>query len=170
MFGRTKETFVRVTKVILLVCGLFWLLSYSPSGNTSVLYRLGVAIEPVTRFFGMPWQLFLSYIASAVGKEGAIGVISALYNGGSLGTAFVDSMNGAARAANFNEMMLANVTKPEALAFIFAMTFNMPCVVALAATYQETHSAKWTARIVLYYTVMSLILAFIAYHIGLLIW
>ena len=79
-------------------------------------------------------------------------------------------MNGAARAANFNEMMLANVTKPEALAFIFAMTFNMPCVVALAATYQETHSAKWTARIVLYYTVMSLILAFIAYHIGLLIW
>ncbi len=170
VFGRTKETFVRVTKVILLVCGLFWLLSYSPSGNTSVLYRIGVAIEPVTRFFGMPWQLFLSYIASAVGKEGAIGVISALYNGGSLGTAFVDSMNGAARAANFNEMMLANVTKPEALAFIFAMTFNMPCVVALAATYQETHSAKWTARIVLYYTVMSLILAFIAYHIGLLIW
>ena len=170
VFGRTKETFVRVTKVILLVCGLFWLLSYSPSGNTSVLYRIGVAIEPVTRFFGMPWQLFLSYIASAVGKEGAIGVISALYNGGSLGTAFVDSMNGAARAANFNEMMLANVTKPEALAFIFAMTFNMPCVVALAATYQETHSAKWTARIVIYYTVMSLILAFIAYHIGLLIW
>ena len=50
------------------------------------------------------------------------------------------------------------------------MTFNMPCVVALAATFQETHSAKWTARIVLYYTVVSLILAFIAYHIGLLIW
>ncbi|MCR4755214.1 MAG: ferrous iron transport protein B [Lachnospiraceae bacterium] len=170
VFGRTKETFVRVTKVILLVCGVFWLLSYSPSGEGGVLYKIGVAIEPVTRFFGMPWQLFLSYVASAVGKEGAIGVISALYNGGSFGEAFTTSMNGAAKAANFNEMMLANVTRPEALAFIFAMTFNMPCVVALAATYQETHSAKWTARIVLYYTAVSLILAFIAYHIGLLIW
>jgi ferrous iron transport protein B len=170
VFGRTKETFVRVTKVILLVCGVFWLLSYSPSGEGGVLYKIGVAIEPVTRFFGMPWQLFLSYVASAVGKEGAIGVISALYNGGSFGEAFTASMNGAAKAANFNEMMLANVTRPEALAFIFAMTFNMPCVVALAATYQETHSAKWTARIVLYYTAVSLILAFIAYHIGLLIW
>jgi ferrous iron transport protein B len=170
VFGRTKETFVRVTKVILLVCGVFWLLSYSPSGEGGVLYKIGVAIEPVTRFFGMPWQLFLSYVASAVGKEGAIGVISALYNGGSFGAAFTASMNGAAKAANFNEMMLANVTRPEALAFIFAMTFNMPCVVALAATYQETHSAKWTARIVLYYTAVSLILAFIAYHIGLLIW
>nr|WP_026527740.1 FeoB small GTPase domain-containing protein [Butyrivibrio sp. VCD2006] len=48
--------------------------------------------------------------------------------------------------------------------------FNMPCVVALAATYQETHSAKWTGRIVLYYTAVSLLLAFIAYHIGMLIW
>lgn len=170
VFARTKETFIRVTKVILLVCGVFWLLSYSPSGEGGVLYKIGVAIEPVTRFFGMPWQLFLSYVASAVGKEGAIGVISALYNGGSFGEAFTASMNGAAKAANFNEMMLANVTRPEALAFIFAMTFNMPCVVALAATYQETHSAKWTARIVLYYTVVSLILAFIAYHIGMLIW
>ncbi|MCR5475052.1 MAG: ferrous iron transport protein B [Lachnospiraceae bacterium] len=170
VFGRTKETFVRVTKVILLVCGVFWLLSYSPSGSGGILYNIGLVIDPVTRFFGMPWQLFLSYVASAVGKEGAIGVISALYSGGSFGAAFTESMNGAAVAANFNEMMLANVTKPEALAFIFAMTFNMPCVVALAATYQETHSAKWTARIVLYYTAVSLILAFIAYHVGLLIW
>ncbi len=170
VMGRTKETFFRVTKVILLVCGIFWLLSYSPNGNDGVLVKIGLAIEPVTKVFGMPWQLFLSYVASAVGKEGAIGVISALYNGGSFGNAFTEAMNGAGAAANLNEILLSNVTKPEALAFIFAMTFNMPCVVALAATYQETHSAKWTAKIVAYYTVVSLILAFIAYHIGMLIW
>ena len=170
VLGRTKETFVRVTKVILLVCGIFWLLSYSPSGNGGILYSIGVAIEPVTKFFGLPWQLFLSYIASAVGKEGAVGVISALYSGGSYGTAFTQAMSGGADTSNLSSLLLANVTKPEALAFIFAMTFNMPCVVALAATFQETHSAKWTARIVIYYTVVSLILAFIAYHIGMLIW
>ncbi len=176
VFGRTKETFIRVTKVVLLVCGVFWLLSYSPSGTGGILYTIGVAIEPVTKFFGMPWQLFLSYIASAVGKEGAIGVISALYSGGSYSTAFTQAMSGAGSTANMangvtlSSILLANVTKPEALAFIFAMTFNMPCVVALAATYQETHSAKWTGRIVLYYTAVSLLLAFIAYHVGMLIW
>jgi ferrous iron transport protein B len=171
VLGRTKETFVRVTKVILLVCGIFWLLSYSPEGgNGGILYTIGVAIEPVTKIFGLPWQLFLSYVASAVGKEGAIGVISALYNGSSYSAGFMNAMNGAGRAANLSELLLANVTKPEALAFIFAMTFNMPCVVALAATYQETHSAKWTAKIVLYYTAVSLILACLAYHIGMLIW
>jgi ferrous iron transport protein B len=170
VFGRTKETFFRVTKVVLLVCGIFWLLSYSPSGQGGVLQTIGTAIEPVTKIVGMPWQLFLSYIASGVGKEGSIGVISALYTGGSLGAAFNEAMAGAGPAANLSQILLANVTKPQALAFIFAMTFNMPCVVALAATYQETHSAKWTFRIVLYYTALSLILAFLAYHVGLLIW
>jgi len=170
VLGRTKETFIRVTKVILLVCGIFWLLSYSPSGSGGILYNIGVAIEPVTKIFGLPWQLFLSYVASAVGKEGAVGVISALYSGGSYGTAFTQAMAGGADTANLSNLLLANVTKPEALAFIFAMTFNMPCVVALAATFQETHSAKWTARIVVYYTVISLILAFLAYHIGSFIW
>ncbi len=171
VLGRTKETFFRVTKVVLLVCGIFWALSYSPAGgNGGILYKVGTAIEPVTKAIGMPWQLFLSYIASAVGKEGAIGVISALYSGGSYSAAFTQAMSGGGVAGDLNSILLANVTKPEALAFMFAMTFNMPCVVALAATYQETHSAKWTAKIVLYYTVVSLLLAFLAYHVGLLIW
>ena len=125
----------------------------------------------MTKVFGLPWQLFLAFIASSVGKERAIGVISALYTGGSYAGAFSAAMSGASvDNANLSTLLLANVTRPEALAFIFAITFNLPCVVALAATYQEIHSAKWTARIALYYTVCALVLAFIAYHIGLLIW
>ena len=171
VFGRTKDTFFRVVKVVLLVCGIFWLLSYGGrTGENSILEKFGLAIEPVTEFFGMPWQLFLAFIASSVGKEGAVGVITALYSGGSIGTAFSEAMAGGERAANLNELLLANVTRPEALAFIFAITFNLPCVVALAATYQEIHSVKWTAKIALYYTVSALLLGCIAYHIGMLIW
>ncbi len=171
VFGRTKDTFLRVVKVVLLVCGIFWLLSYGgKTGDNSILERFGLAIEPVTKCFGMPWQLFLAFIASSVGKEGAVGVISALYSGGSIGTAFTEAMAGASRAANLNELLLANVTRPEALAFIFAITFNLPCVVALAATYQEIHSVRWTARIALYYTVSALLLGCIAYYTGMLIW
>ena len=171
VFGRTKDTFLRVIKVVLLVCVIFWLLSYSGNGNgSSILYRIGVAIEPVTKLVGLPWQLFLAFIASSVGKEGAVGVISALYTGSDYGAAFSQAMSGGGAAANLNEILLANVGRPEALAFIFAITFNLPCVVALAATYQEIHSAKWTAKIALYYTVTALLLAFVAYHVGLLIW
>ncbi len=171
VLGRTKDTFFRVTKVVLLVCFIFWLLSYSfTPGGTSILYKIGIAIEPVTKVFGLNWQLFMAFVASSIGKEGALGVISALFAGGDFSGAFFEAMSGGGVASNLNEILLANVTKPEALAFIFAITFNMPCIVALAATYQEVHSVKWTARIAVYYTVGALLLSCIAYHIGMLIW
>ncbi|MCR5107603.1 MAG: ferrous iron transport protein B [Lachnospiraceae bacterium] len=171
VLGRTKDTFVRVTRVVLVVCTLFWLLSYSfVSGSDPVLYRIGMAIEPVTKIFGLNWKLFMAFVASSIGKEGALGVISALFNGGNFYGAFSDAMSGAAVASDLNDTLISNVTKPEALAFIFAITFNMPCVVALAATYQEIHSVKWTAKIAGYYTIGALLLAAIVYHIGILIW
>ena len=168
VLGRTKDTFFRVLKVVLLVCAVFWILSYSTtSAEGTILYKIGIAIEPVTKVFGLKWQLFMAFVASSVGKEGAVGVISALFTGtGSI----YGAVQGAAVAANINEILLNNVTRPEALAFIFAITFNLPCVVALAATYQEIHSAKWTAIIAVYYTLGALVLAGIAYRIGLLIW
>ncbi|MBP5707104.1 MAG: ferrous iron transporter B, partial [Spirochaetales bacterium] len=167
VFGRTKDTFFRVAKVVTLVCLLFWLLSYSVgSAEDSLLCKFGMLIEPITKFFGMSWQLFMAFVASSIGKEGAIGVISALYTGsGSLYAA-----TSSAAAANINEILLTNISRPEALAFIFAVTFNVPCVVALAATYQEIHSVKWTLRIAAYYTVTALLLSFAAYHIGMFIW
>lgn len=170
VLGRTKDTFIRALKVVLIVAFAFWLLSYTSSGSItdSILYKVGHFIEPVTKFFGMGWQTFMAFIASSLGKEGALGVLSTIFTGA--GTISVGSVVGGETAANINELLIANVPKPEALALIFAMTFNMPCIVALAATYQETHSAKWTARIALYYTGMALLIAGIAYRISLLIW
>ena len=169
VLGRTKDTFFRVVKVVIPICGVFWLLSYSSTSiENSILYKIGTAIEPVTKVFGLNWQLFMAFVASSVGKEGAVGVLSALYSG--TGTVFGAVTGANASVDNLNQLLLSNIAKPEALAFIMAVTFNVPCIVAVAATYQETHSAKWTAKIALYYTVGSLLLAFVAYHIGLLIW
>ncbi|MBR1651367.1 MAG: ferrous iron transport protein B [Lachnospiraceae bacterium] len=168
VLGRTKDTFLRVMKVIIPICLIFWLLSYTATGlpENTILYKIGSFIEPVTKVFGLNWKLFTAFIASSVGKEGAVGVLSALYaNTGTIYGAVVGT-----NAANDIQTLLAVIPKPEALAFMFAITFNVPCIVALAATYQETHSAKWTAIISVYYTIFALILAFIAYHIGLLIW
>ena len=170
VLGRTKDTFFRSFKVVVIVATVFWLLSFTSSGvaGDSILFKVGQVIEPVTMFFGMKWQTFVAFIASSLGKEGALGVLSTIFSG--TGSITVGSMASAETVDNLNELLLANITKPEALAFIFAITFNMPCIVALAATYQETHSAKWTAIIGLYYTFTAMILSCIAYHVGLLIW
>ena len=170
VLGRTKDTFFRVLKVILIVSFVFWLLTFTNTGSmdNSILYKVGQFIDPFTKLFGLGWQTFMAFIVSSLGKEGAIGVLSSIFTDHNMIT--VGSTVAGGAAANINELLVANVAKPEALAFIFAITFNMPCIVALAATYQETHSAKWTALIALYYTVGALLIACVAYHIGLLIW
>ena len=56
------------------------------------------------------------------------------------------------------------------ICFIMAIMFNVPCTMTVAATYRENHSKKWIALSVMYYVIFSLTLAFLFYHIGLLIW
>lgn len=169
VFGRTKDVLVRALKVIFLISLIFWLLSYTKDGSVehSIIYRIGTFIEPVTHIFGLSWQTFLAFVSSAVSKEAALGVLSSLYAG--TGTIFASTVGAAGQAADLGEILAANIAPAEALAFIFAVTFNIPCIVAVASTYQETHSAKWTGRIALYYICMALLLSFVMYHIGLVI-
>lgn len=42
----------------------------------------------------------------------------------------------------------------------------IPCVVAVASTYNETHSAKWTVRIAIYYICVALLMSFVVYHVA----
>jgi len=167
---RTGEIFRKAVRVIFMVSFLFWLITYTPNGasETTLLYQFGRAIEPVTRLFGLTWQTFLAFLSSAVSKEAALGVLSSLYVGG--GSIFASTLSGggAGPSPNLGEILKASITQAQALAFIFAVTFNVPCLMALTSTYQETRSWKWTLRIALYYMGMSLLIAFIAYRVGLL--
>ena len=163
------DIFLRALRVITVVTVAFWILSFSVDGkaSSSLIYKIGVAIEPVTRIFGLSWQTFIAFLMSALSKEAVLGVLNTLYMGG--GSVFDATMEGSAATEGFAATLTAAVPKAEALAFIFATTFNVPCVVALASTHRETHSLKWTLRIACYYTAMALILSCIVYHVGLLI-
>ena len=108
----------------------------------------------------------MAFVASAISKEAVLGVLSALYTGS--GDVFTATF-GSVGTASLNEILPQVISKAEALAFIFACTFNMPCLVALASTHRESHSLKWTVRIALYYTVMALLLSCVVYHIGLVV-
>ena len=163
------DIFSRAFRVILLVSIVFYLLSYNWFGTESILTRIGQIIEPVTSIFGMTWQMFMAYISSMVTKESLLGVINALYSN-------TDMVNAAFNAKslgisdNLIELLPQIISKPQALGFIMAIVFNVPCTMTVAATFRENHSKKWIALSVLYYLALSLILSFVFYHIGLLIW
>ena len=171
-FQRTLDIFLRALRVISLVSIVFFVLTYGFGGSAenSILYKLGVLIEPVTMFFGLKWQAFLAFCASAISKESLLGVLTTLYGtGGSLVSSTFGAKVSGTAAAGISQILSANFTKAEGLAFIFAISFNMPCVSALAATARETHSARWTAKIGVFYTLAALLVACIVYHIGLLV-
>lgn len=171
-FERTLDIFCRALRVITMVSVVFFVLTYGFGGSaeTSILYKLGVLIEPVTLFFGLKWQAFLAFCASAISKESLLGVLNTLYGtGGSLVSSTFGAKVSGTAAAGISEILAANFTKAEGLAFIFAISFNMPCVSALAATARETHSVKWTAKIGAFYTDAALLVSCVVYHIGLLI-
>lgn len=162
---RAWDVFKKAFVVVVVVAAVFWALTYSSSGDMtgSVLYKFGKAIEPVTKFFGMGWQTFLAFVSSMISKEAVLGVTSVLFTGA--GSIWEATATGAADA-NIGQIIAASISKPEALAFILAVNFNVPCLMALNATLHETHSAKWTVRIALYYIATALIISCLTYHIA----
>ena len=162
---RAWDVFKKAFVVVVVVAAVFWALTYSGSGNMtgSVLYKFGKAIEPVTKFFGMGWQTFLAFVSSMISKEAVLGVTSVLFTGA--GSIWEATATGAADA-NIGQIIAASISKPEALAFLLAVNFNVPCLMALNATLHETHSAKWTVRIALYYIATALIISCLTYHIA----
>ncbi len=170
-FLKAWDILKRAVSTVTLVSLVFWAFSFSNSGNIqdSLLYRIGIAIEPVTRFFGLGWQTFMAFLSSAFAKEAVLGVLNAVFVGRST---LLDATFSAKTAAQDNALLAVNmaqtVSRPEALAFMFAVTFNVPCVMALSTTYRESHSLKWTARVALFYIGSALVLAGIVYHIAVL--
>ncbi len=170
-FQRTLDIFWRALRVITIVSVVFFALTYGFGGSpeTSILYRIGVILEPITMFFGLKWQAFLAFCASAISKESLLGVLNTLYGAGGSLVSSTFGAKAAGSSADISAILSANFTKPEGLAFIFAISFNMPCVSALAATARETHSVKWTAKIGAFYTAAALLVSCIVYHVGFLI-
>ena len=60
-----------------------------------------------SKIFGLGWKTFMAFIASSIGKEGAIGVLSTIFTDHSMLTVGGTVAGGA--VANINELLVANV-------------------------------------------------------------
>ena len=114
-FRRYLGILKRAFKTISVGAVVFWALSYSASGviDDSMMYSIGTFLEPVSRFFGMGWKLFMAFLAGILAKEAVLGALAALF-GSASGTLFA-TVSGAA-AAGFSPAVLATqVSGAEAL-------------------------------------------------------
>lgn len=163
VWGAFRKAFT----VILLVSVFFFLISYSPDGmiENTIIYKIGIVIEPVTKVFGLGWETFMAFVASMVSKEAVLGVLSSIFVTGS-GDIFGSTVGSVAADASLGSVLVNSIPKAEALAFMIAVTFNIPCLMAVTSTYEESHSLKWTLIIAAYYVVTALILSSIVFHVA----
>ncbi|MCR4749136.1 MAG: ferrous iron transport protein B [Lachnospiraceae bacterium] len=164
------DMFKRALRTVTLVSIIFWGFSFSPSGNveSSLLYKVGTFIEPVTRFFGMGWRTFMAFISAAFAKEAVLGTLNAVFAGQSnVADVAFNASNGGVDTLALSQIMSQTISGAEALAFMFACTFSVPCLMALSTTYKESHSFKWTAKTAGFYIGAALVLSCIVYHIAL---
>ncbi len=165
VFSRMGDMLKRALVFIVGLSVLFWVFAYTADGNieNSVLYRIGRSVEPVTMWFGLRWQTFTALMCSVMGKEAALGVLSSVFGA----TSTVVGRAGV--SADLGLQLRAVLSKAEALAFLFAFFFNIPCFVAVLSAKQESHSWIWTLRIAGYYFTVALLMSMLAYHAGRLI-
>ena len=168
-FLKAWNMFKRALGTVTLVSIVFYIFTFSSDGNVdhSLLYRVGTFIEPVTKFFGMGWQTFMAFVSGAFAKEAVLGTLNAVFMGDkTLMEAAFFAKNSSADTTMLGTAMTSAVSHAEALAFMFATTFNIPCLMALSTTYRESHSLKWTVKLALFYFCNALVLSCIVYHIA----
>ena len=165
----------------------YWFDNLMSKGTVSLLLLLGVITAIVAVAGGLMavalggpegtgadstgqsiWFTLMHAINTGVlAKEAVLGALAALF-GSASGTMFA-TVSGAA-AASFSPAVLATqVAAPEALAFLSALMFNIPCVMVVGATHSETHSTKWTVRISVFYFCLALCISCVVYHVAALI-
>jgi len=141
--------------VIVIMSAIIWILSYLPTGdlNTGYMARIGNWLTPLGNLFGLNWRMVVALFSGIVAKENTLATLSVLYPAGSVGGGLATS--------------LAHTIKPAAaLAFLVIQMTFIPCVATIAAIRQETQSLKWTLLSIMLMLVTSLIIGFLVFRIG----
>ncbi|MCG8632515.1 MAG: ferrous iron transport protein B [Desulfobacterales bacterium] len=168
--GFIKKGGTLIASIIIVI----WALTYFPTGNMneSYLSDLGKIFEPLGSLMGMDWKLLTCLFVAFFSKEAALAAIGVIYGltsaDGSLMTVIMGVINNGSATQNLElaSLMSQSVSRPSALAFVFAVLFSVPCYSTVGAIYFETKSLKWTIGASLYYVTASVIWGILAYNAG----
>jgi len=170
-----KAFLQKAGSLIMAIVVVVWALSYFPGGNMVDSYLASAVrcFEPVGMLMGMDWKLLTCLFVAFFSKEAALIAMAVLYGlqtaDGSLPHMMMGQLFPQAGNAAVGRVLAESVSRPSALAFIFAILFSVPCYATVGAIYYETKSLKWTLGSVIYYTTLSLVWGIAAYQAGLLI-
>ena len=155
MWDKGRQYLRKMGGLILAASVVVWVLSYYPrEAEHSFLERAGLAVAPVMRPLGIPWEGSVALIAGVGAKEITVSTLGVLYDDLPHRLQAPDPATG-----------IPDWTPASALAFMIFALLYFPCLAALAAIRKETGSWRWVALSVVYNTAVAWLVAWLAYII-----
>ncbi len=145
-----KEYLKKMGGVILVASILVWAMGYfsftgvAESMESSIIGRLGQAVEPLFALQGFGWQLDVSLIAGVGAKEIVASTIGVL--GG-----------------------LETLSTLQAYCFLLFVLIYFPCLATIFAIKNETGSWRWAFTSAVYTTVLAWVISALVHQTGLLL-
>ncbi len=162
MWDKGGQYLRKMGGVILAASIVVWALSYYPrEAQHSYLERAGLAVAPLMRPLGIPWEGGVALVAGVGAKEITVSTLGVLYAEGGNGEEDLPHRLTAPDPATG----APDWTPASALAFMIFALLYFPCLAALAAIRKETGSWRWVALSVIYNTAVAWLVAWAAYTV-----
>ncbi len=126
----------------------------------SYLGQLGKFTEPLVKPVGLDWKLNVALQAGLAAKEVIVSTLGVLY---SLGNDIDETNN------SLKDRIKDEIPFPSAVAFIVVIMIYLPCLAATTVFTKEAGSFRYTIYLIFFTTFVAYVMAFIAYHIALLL-
>ena len=171
-----RQYLEKMATTILIFSVAIWFLGYFPQSKdihnpaaqqeNSFIGRLGKGISPALDPLGFDWRMDVGLLAGVGAKELVVSTMGVMYAQGE------DLSEGEDYSGDthLQAALKASISKAAALAFMVFVLLYFPCIATFVAIKNETEKWLWAILSAVYTIIVAWVMAFIAYHLGLLIW
>lgn len=184
MWNRSEQYLKKIGGLIMVAAIIIWFLSYYPRpvmndaaaiavienatsadaaaihSENSYLGRIGKFCEPVMEPLGLDWRASVALLSGAAAKEIVVSTLGVLYS--------VEDADNNTASLSHHLLTSSGYSQASALAMMIFVLLYFPCVATVVAIAKEAGGWKWALFSVVYNTMLAWVVAFAAYHIGLI--
>jgi ferrous iron transport protein B len=124
-------------------------------------------MEPVLKPLGFDWRMGVGIVAGVGAKELVVSTLGVMYADEEPIDADSDSVT--SEDTRLQRALLKSVTPAGALAYMVFILLYFPCIATFVAIRNEAGGWKWAILTAVYTIVLAWLMAFVTYHIALLL-
>ena len=175
MWSKCAQYLKKMGGLILIASITVWLLSYYPRPKESIevetpryeqsyMGKIGEWCQPLFESMDMEWQATVALLSGIPAKEIVVSTMNVLYSQPQDEEAESDDV----LSKDVSRRMAGTMSTATAVAFLIFSLLYLPCIATIMAIGSELNW-KWAVGSAIYNTAIAWILAWIAYHITLLL-